>query len=500
MKSIRAKMLAALFGTILITVAGMYAFILWSFDRGFTEYVQEQELTRLDPLVTALTLRYQQDENWEDFISSGDSWLQLHRQVFEGTRGQAQGEGRRPPPPRSPGDQPPPQRGERDGAPQDDIRRRLALLDADGHWLVGNPDLGRDKTQRDLSSRQSLLAIDIDGNTVGYLGLLQPRELKNRLDQGFIAGQIQTLAVISISMLILAALVAVPLAAHLLRPLRALVNATRELISGNHQVRTPVTSRDEIGQLTTDFNELAATLEANERMRHKWISDISHELRTPIAVIKAQIEALLDGVRSPSPEVLHSLEKNANQLNTLVGDLYQLSLSDVGALDYRKEWLSVRDELTDAIEGHGHALRQAGIALELDISKLKNDKLLGDATRLQQLFDNLITNTLRYTSAPGKLSIFAESTRDGIKIAFDDSSPGVNSADLPRLFERLFRADRSRNRAAGGAGLGLSLCRSIVEAHYGTISTTHSGLGGICVTVVLKSAAGADPTTPEQLR
>src|SRR5262249_42655893 len=156
----------------------------------------------------------------------------------------------------------------------------------------------------------------------------------------------------------------------------------------------------ELGQLGTDFNDLARTLEENERLRRRFIADVSHELRTPLAVARAEIEAIEDGVRPLSRESLGSLKHEVDALGKLVEDLYQLSLADVGALAYRKERIDVAEVARETVEAFGERLSERGIKVDADF---QSADVFGDGDRLAQAFRNLLENSLRYTDAGGKL-------------------------------------------------------------------------------------------------
>jgi two-component system sensor histidine kinase BaeS len=247
----------------------------------------------------------------------------------------------------------------------------------------------------------------------------------------------------------------------------------------------PVGRSDELGQLARDFNSLALALEKNEQARRQWVADISHELRTPLTVLRGEIEALQDGVRQPNPQAIGSLHGEVLRLGRLVDDLYQLALSDLGALTYRKTEAHLDELLDQAIEPLKEEFSRKGIALQVDRPAGSHLTLLADPERLHQLFGNLLENSLKYTDAGGRLDIRLETTADEAVIHFSDSAPGVTGPELDKLFDRLYRVENSRNRHTGGAGLGLSICRNIVEAHEGTIIARPSPLGGVWITVRL---------------
>jgi two-component system sensor histidine kinase BaeS len=228
---------------------------------------------------------------------------------------------------------------------------------------------------------------------------------------------------------------------------------------------------------------MALTLEKNEQARRQWVADISHELRTPIAVLRGELEALLDGIRTITPETIQSLHAEAMRLNRLVDDLYQLSLSDIGALTYRKENLDLVEVLRDSIESYRTEFGRKGIIVTKDLPREREIMVFADRERLNQLFANVLENSLRYTDRGGELVIGLTFTEGHITIEFQDSTPGVPEEELDRLFERLYRVEGSRSRTSGGAGLGLAISKDIVEAHEGTISAHPSPLGGLLIRI-----------------
>jgi two-component system sensor histidine kinase BaeS len=251
----------------------------------------------------------------------------------------------------------------------------------------------------------------------------------------------------------------------------------------------PVSSSDELGRLAGDFNAMALTLEMNEKARRQWLADISHELRTPLAVLQGEIEALLDGIRTVTPETIRSLHAETLRLNRLVNDLYQLSLSDLGTLSYHKEDLDPAVVLRDSVDSFRSEFDRKSIRLEADIPDRTDATVFADPERLSQLFANLLDNSLKYTDAGGMLVVRLRGGSNGVTVEFEDSAPGVPGEALGRLFDRLYRVEGSRARESGGAGLGLAICKNIVEAHAGTITAQASPRGGILIRIVL-SAAG----------
>ena len=183
-----------------------------------------------------------------------------------------------------------------------------------------------------------------------------------------------------------------------------------------------------------------------------------------------------------------SLAHETSRLTRLVEDLHTLSLSDQGALSYHREPVDLADVLRDAVANRRHEVEARGLSLALDLEE--ETIVLADETRLAQVFANLMQNSLRYTDAPGRISVGLKREGDSAVVEWHDSAPGVAAEDVPRLTERLYRAEASRNRASGGSGLGLAIARAIVEGHGGRLTATASPLGGLGIRLVFPRLTG----------
>jgi two-component system sensor histidine kinase BaeS len=357
-----------------------------------------------------------------------------------------------------------------------DVGPRLALYDAAREPVV---------SAAQMSAHYQEWPLRRGDEVIGYLRLFDAERIEGFDEIAFARSQLRFAIWAALAVLALAALSAVALAARLRAPIGRLAAATRSLAGGDYTVRVDAERGDELGQLGGDFNRLATALDDHRTARRQWGADIAHELRTPLAILRGEIQALQDGVRPLDRAALDSLEGECNRLGRLIEDLYQLSLSDAGALEYRFEAVDLAELLREQVDQRRNALAQAGLALALDLGG--NDRLVvrADATRLGQLVDNLLVNAERYTDAPGKIELRLLADQRHARIVVDDSPPGVPPSALPRLFERLYRVEASRNRAAAGAGLGLAICRNIVLAHGGQIAALNSPLGGLRVVVDL---------------
>ncbi|MRS97810.1 HAMP domain-containing protein [Ralstonia pickettii] len=500
---ITSKLFVALFMLSIVVALAMGAAVRWRFDANFLDYVNAREAERMASLAQVVEAAYTQHGNWDFLRDDRIAWFRLLRR--EGARARANGMGEdrfdlppghrfdpippgmdkdAPPPPGPPtaGRMPPHPPGE-PPTPHSPIW----LLDAQRNVIIGDgPPLGPNARLQELRH---------NGQTVGWLAMPPRMRVPEGADQAFQAQQLRATWIIAGLSVLLAALVAVLLARGLLAPMRRLTVAARRMADGDYATRVDVHSRDELGELAADFNHLAASLETNQKMRRQLTADISHELRTPLAVLRGELEALEDGVRPLTATSLASLQAEVSTLNKLIDDLYELSLADVGALAFHMEPLDLADTVCSAVQGFTPRLMEKRIALQLDVPAAPSHATMvkGDAQRLRQVMQNLLENTLRYTDAGGTLRVHVHQEGGWQQIDVQDSAPGVPEAMLPRIFDRLFRVDASRSRAQGGAGLGLSLCQTIVAAHAGTIEARHSPLGGLWIAIRLPVLDVLDP-------
>lgn len=471
--SIKHKLLLTILAAISLVVISIHLIGQWNFQRGFIRFVNTTEQSRLEQLASDLQDLYAEEGSWSELRNRPGRWMSMLRGA----------DNERPLPPRVRGFFAKQSRDLRQPVPRDlppdklrHYEARVVLLDLNQDVLFGFPHMFKEIGYKPLKH---------NGEIVGQLGLAPQKRLADTLQLQFIKEQKTTFGLIALGIVLLAALLTLPITSRLVRPVKTLAAATRELTSGNYKVRTPVTSEDELGQLSRDFNVLADTLEQNEQARRQWVADISHELRTPLAVLRGEIEAIQDQVREVTPQTLKTLHGEVLQLNRLISDLYELSMSDLGALTYKKETIVPLEVLKDTIELFMPRIDAHNLKMVVELDVGAGVELLADKDRLQQLFANLLENSLRYTEAGGCLELRTESDGHHLTIHLLDSAPGVSASELPHLFDRLYRVESSRNRAIGGAGLGLSICRNIVEAHGGVINAQSSPLGGLWQTITL---------------
>lgn len=461
--SITAKLFAAVLTTAVAVAIAMGVAAHINLSRGFLGYLNEQAVLRLDQAVPSVVAGYRAHGSWEFLVKQPDLWYRLLRPLpgDDGTRPVPQGK-------------PPPTVSDLTGA-----TRRFTLYDAQRRRLAGFPGPALNVVER---------AIVVDGATVGWLVMAPFESASSAAERRFEDAQTRASWAVGLGATLMAAAIAAWASRRLLTPVKRVAAATHRLAAGDYETRVDVRSRDEVGQLAADFNRLAHTLQRNEQMRREFMADVSHELRTPLGVLHGELEALEDGVRTLDQASLRSLQAEVATLNKLVNDLYELSLADVGALAYRKADVDLSEPLQQTAGAFGERLAASGLRLQLELPGAPL-MVFADERRLQQLFNNLLENSCRYTEAGGLLRIAARAEAGQVLIDVMDSAPGVGAEHLARIFDRFFRVDPSRNRSSGGAGLGLTICRRIVEAHDGRIDARPSPLGGLWMSIRLPQAS-----------
>ncbi|HJV66741.1 MAG TPA: ATP-binding protein [Geomonas sp.] len=477
---IKYKLFVAMLAATGAVVICMFLIVQWSLGRGFLAYINTIEKERFGKLAEVLEQTYTSRGSWQFLDKEPDAWPRLMAMTLphEGSSSEQERMERiaRRLPSRVANfgnissQRMPPWYAHR-------FETRVFLLDTANNQIAGPP--GQQNSQVDLKK------ITYNGKVVGYLGIRPRQRLTDRHQLLFVKQQKVALLLIAGVMLLISAAISLPLANRLVLPIRRLAASMHRLACGEFDTRVAVGPEDELGQLGRDFNTLALSLEKNEQARRRWVADISHELRTPLAILRGEIEAIQDGVREGGPESMRSLHAEVMHLGRLVDDLYQISLTDIGALTYKKSVCDLRDMLEQELDSFQPEFTQKGIELRRVFALRCELDVLADPGRLQQLFDNLLENALKYTDAGGQLVVRLERIGELARIDFEDTAPGVPHEDLEKLFDRLYRVESSRNRATGGAGLGLSICKNIVEAHEGSISALPSQMGGVLIRIEL---------------
>ncbi len=343
----------------------------------------------------------------------------------------------------------------------------LILADEDGTVLLA-PD-PRLLGQR--LSEEALIAgvpINAAGQRVGTLLSASLENAFNPLEQTFLGSISRSILVASLTAALAALVVGALLLRQLTQPLRRLVQATEQIASGDKGPRLPVHSKDELGQLSAAFNRMAERLEKSEKLRRQMIADIAHELRTPLTVLQGNLQAIREGVFEVTPETIASIHDESLLLTRLVNDLRELSLAEAGELSLKKQPTDL-SELTRRIAANFQPqLDERHVKLLIELPE-RLPPIEIDADRIGQVLLNLLSNAQRHTPAEGKITVAVKEAPSELQISITDTGPGIAPEDLPYVFERFWRADKSRSRQSGGSGLGLAIAKQLVEAHGGKI-------------------------------
>lgn len=465
---VSTKLWLAFVGTIALCVVTLYLLLHNSLRQGFLDYTSKQSVQRLEILRSALTSIYREEGSFQALESDPSRWLNLKNIIFAESDSlfenmtDAQGT-----------------QVDASRAYYREFVSSISLHDTDKKlWL------GTTKPNQTLD----WMPVTDTNRIIGFISFVKPTVVSRQQDKNFIQHQFKVFTIISLFVLVIATIVATLLARRISEPLTILAQKAHALASGDYSQTIPVTSKDEIGQLCNSFNQLSEALAANQQSRALWVADISHEMRTPLSVLKVQIEAMQDGIRPASHENLALLYDKVLGLSNLIDDLFELSLSDVGALSYNKQTISLAPLVKTCIEHFQVKAQAAGLTLTDNIDTIQDYVIVADSDRLQQLLSNLLENSIRYTDAGGEINLGINKSNTKIVITIDDSAPGVAPEQQNKIFERLFRLENSRSRATGGAGLGLAICKNIVSAHQGKISAAKSALGGLQICIELPKA------------
>ncbi|OTG80855.1 two-component sensor histidine kinase [Acinetobacter sp. ANC 5054] len=346
------------------------------------------------------------------------------------------------------------------------LSSRLSLYDVHRQFVVGEP------TDEQISYRP----IMVNNQIVGYLGLKPVLEQDDAISINFFSKQKRYLLLVYVLTFIASLIAALLLATYFKKPIQRLLMGTRELTQGNYQHQITVNRNDELGDLSNELNQLAVILNQHETSRRQWVADTSHELKTPLAVLQAQIEAMQDGIRKPTPEHFASMLNQVSSLKKLTKDLADLAQADAQQLNCYLTSLNPWDVVMQEVESFKPKFEQADLKIT---ATGEGTTLQLDIDRFKQIMVNLLGNSIRYTEAGGEVHVHTEQDDQNWTVYVDDSPYGLSDEQIARLGERFYRVDDSRTRATGGTGLGLALSVKIARALGGELSFDHSPLGGL---------------------
>ncbi len=396
------------------------------------------------------------------------------------------------------GDNGGPQGGQNTGNPVFVGQERPLLFGlADANGVIVIPLLSDFQVGQQVSA--SVLAkgtpVEVNGQMVGTILTAARRPGLSPEENAFLQRTDTALLLASGGAVLVALVMGFLLTRTLTQPLAALTAATERISAGELGSEVTVTSKDEIGQLAVSFNRMSRALARSNHARRQMTADVAHELRTPLTVISGYIESMRDGDLAPTTERLDVIYGEIERLQHLVGDLRVLSQADAGELKLTRQPVEPQDLLRQAVAAFGHQAEQNGVKLELEAAA-PAPSLLVDEARMGQVFTNLLSNALRHTPSGGRIRLGATYADGRVTFTVADTGEGIAPEDLPFIFDRLYRADKSRTEMHGeGTGLGLAIVRAIVEAHGGTIrAESQQGQGTTMFVTIPDRPADPDPT------
>jgi two-component system, OmpR family, sensor histidine kinase BaeS len=430
----------------------------------FSGWLTAREYDRLlvdqiqDRLVEQAALYYEQQGTWEGAMVAIDAGFEARR----------------------------PRRGP-EGREGNQLRAPLVLLDVEG-CVIGPRDV--EYTQGECLPAWQIAGgapVRVADQTVGTVIQTGVMPLRDPTEEAFLTRLGRGLLWGAIGAGIVALLLGLALARNLTRPLRRLTDAIHAMAAGKLEQRVDITSHDEIGELADAFNSMSAQLAQLNQARRQMTADIAHELRNPLMVMTGYIEALRDGVLSPSPERFDMMHEEAQHLQRLVADLRTLSLADAGELALTPQVIDPSILLARIAEAYTPSAQMAEVKLAVQPTASVPDVTV-DVERMVQVLANLVTNALRHTPAGGTVTLGAHGERGGVAITVTDTGEGIHPEVVPRIFDRFYRADKARSQSGDESGLGLAIVKSIIAGHGGTVDVRSEVDKGSTFTVHLPAA------------
>lgn len=344
---------------------------------------------------------------------------------------------------------------------------RILLMD-NGEVLLDTQPESPQPIDRGLIQKFGIPLV-VDNKQVGIVAVTSTFGIFNELQANFVQEVNKTLLVAALFAIAAVVAIGIIQSQSILKPVQQLADAALKVAKGDYSQRVKVDRRDELGDMAAAFNSMAGDLALQQELRRKSMADIAHELRTPLSIIQIDLESLEDGLMEFTPENIRLIRNEAAHLNAMVEDLRLLSQADAGELRIELNRVEVGSIVREIVERQCHLMREKQLTLDYQLPD-KEVFILGDTQRLSQILINLINNAAQHTAAGGKIVINVLQDVNFVEINVQDNGEGIPPEDLPFVFERLYRVEKSRSRDEGGTGLGLSIARSLVEAQGGTIS------------------------------
>ncbi|MBI4789767.1 MAG: HAMP domain-containing protein [Chloroflexi bacterium] len=452
MNRLWVRLTLAFVAVTLVGVATIAVLTDWSAGRGFRQYLARQDALAESGLRDDLAAYYARNGNWNGI------------EQFLGVRGRGQGQ----------------------------MRGRPGVLLADTDGRIVYDERGA-RVGQSLTADERAIAVPVaapDNRTVGYLlatggpgqGQVQ------QTGQEFLDELRQTLAIAGLVAGGLSIVLGLVISRMVAAPLANLAQAARAFAARDWNRRVPVKGADEIAAVTREFNAMADTIQRAEALRRNLMADVAHELRTPLTILQGNLRALLDGVYPLELSEIATLYDETRLLSHLVEDLRELALADAGQLQFSVEPVDIEPALRAVVASFAAAADAQGVYFSIDADP--HARAEADAARLAQVLRNLVANALRHTPRGGRITISTQAGDDDwLRISVGDTGEGIAAEDLPRVFDRFYRADKSRARESGGSGLGLAIAKAWVEAMGGQIGVESEPGRGTSFWLELREAA-----------
>ncbi|MGL1959304.1 MAG: ATP-binding protein [Colwellia sp.] len=326
--------------------------------------------------------------------------------------------------------------------------------------------------------------IELNGAVIGWLTLNNKAFKNDPIADHYLTKQLEISYWIGALGVLIATLFSYILSRHITAPINLLNQGAQKIAKRDFTTHIKVTSQDEFKALATSVNNISKELLKYDNRQKQWLMDISHELRTPLTILGGELDAMTDGVIPLNKNAITSLQEEVTLMTRLVQDLHELTVIDKTAFECQKDNIQILSLLSLQVTKYNPLFSNKNIELIANIPT-QQMTIKGDNDRLSQVIQNILENGLRYINSPGNLHISVDIIESKVQISFADSGPGVAKDALPKLFDRLYRTDESRNRKTGGAGLGLAISRNIILAHNGKIFATLNKQGGLSIHITL---------------
>ncbi len=458
-RSLQGKLIFSYLVVALVTVLVISALIRLTSNQSLMNLVVEEQTALLTETVQTY---YTANGTLEGFF---DYYIQSNRQ---------------PPGPSQP--------GVPDDHPEmNNLRGVHGLVDTSYHALIPTFNFEVGQTVPADMIREAI-PVEVDGQTVAWI--LPDTKFQFKLspeEQLFLQRTTLAIGLAALAGVLLAVAMGFLLAGGLLKPIRRLTQASQALAHGNLQQQVPVTSKDELGQLTATFNQMSADLVQADQQRKRMTADITHDLSTPLQIISGYIEMLEEGEVTLTPQRIDIIKTEIDHLRRLVSDLSTLTQVEGGGLDLQLQPVRPSALLERIYQAYQPIAARQGVEVTLDVPE-STSPILVDEGRMLQVLKNLVDNALRYTPKGGRITL-STVVSDRIQLRVSDSGSGIDPEDLPYVFDRFYRADKARGANTGKMGLGLAICKALVTALGGEISAESAGKGqGTTIVITLAPA------------